>query len=253
MECDKIDAAEIAEKYVTGQLDEPDQAAFELHFVGCQRCFERVQLLQDLQSTLTPRSRRGVRWWPVMAVAASLLVAAGAATWFRLRPASGPEGARFNATGSARAPARFAFNRAALAMVSPPRYRQPQWRAASQTGFDLAMQLYSKGDYAGATPRLLAVLKGDRANSAATFFLGICHLMQGHDDDAIARLNATIALGDSPELEEAHFYLAKALLRKQDISGATSELRQAITLHGPRQSEERSLLESITKEAPPAQ
>jgi TolA-binding protein len=251
MDCDQIEEAEIAEKYVTGQLDETEQADFETHFAGCQRCFEQVQLFEDMQAALAPGPRRGARWWPIFAVAASLLLAVGAATWFRLRPYSEREGGWAAASGTY-SPARSALNPTALAMVEPPRYSQPHWRAAGQTGFDLAMQRYTRGDYAGATPGLLAVVKGDRGNSAAGFFLGICSLMQGLDDEAIAQLKAVIALGESPELEEAHLYLAKALLRKQDVPGAIAELRQAIGLHGPRQLEERSLLESIAKEAPTA-
>jgi len=138
----------------------------------------------------------------------------------------------------------------ALAEFSPPRYSQPLWRGASQTDFERAMQRYSKGDYAAATPELLAALKADPANSAAQFFLGICYLMQGADDLGIARLKDTIALADSPEVEEAHYYLAKALLRKRDVNGAIAEVRQAIRLHGPRQREEQSLLESITEVRP---
>jgi hypothetical protein len=52
-------------------------------------------------------------------------------------------------------------------------------------------------------------------------------------------------------LEESHFYLAQALWRKRDIAGATSELRQAVRLGGPRQAEERRLLESISREVHP--
>jgi len=245
MDCDKIEEAEIAEKYVTGQLNETEQADFELHFAGCQRCFERVQLLQDIQAALVPRPRRGTPWWTALAVAASLLVAAGAATWFRLRPASGREGSQATATSGAHSTARPSLNLTALALVSPPRYLQPQWRAAGQTDFDLAMRRYTRGDYAGATPGLLAALKDDPENSAAGFFLGISYLMQDRDNEAVAQLKAVIRLGDSPELEEAHFYLAKALLRKPDVSGAVAELRQAIRLHGPRQPEERRLLESV--------
>jgi hypothetical protein len=42
-------------------------------------------------------------------------------------------------------------------------------------------------------------------------------------------------------------------LRKRDSAGAVDELRRAVELRGPRQAEERSLLDSITREAPPAQ
>jgi tetratricopeptide (TPR) repeat protein len=222
-----------------------------MHFLGCQRCFEQVQLRQDMQATLARRPRNNAPWWAISAIAASLLVAAGAATWFRFRPVSLREGAPAASASAAHSAARPSINLTALAAISPPHYLQPRWRAAGQTSFDLGMQSYTGGDYAAATPGLLAALKGDPRNSAAGFFLGICYLMQGRDDAAIAQLKATIAIGDSPELEEAHFYLAKALLRRHDIAGAVVELREAVAQHGPRLAEEQSLLKDI-QEARPA-
>jgi len=245
MDCEQIQAADIAEKYVTGGLSEVEQTEFENHFAGCQRCFEQVQLWQDMQDALLRQPRRNWRRLTVFALAASLLLVAGAAL-LGLRTVSRGESAR--ATPAARP----ALDLAALATVLPPRYIQPRWRAAGPADFDVAMQRYSSGDYAGAPPRLFAAWQADPGNSAAAFFLGICYLMQGHDDQAIPQLKATIALGDSPELEESHFYLAKALLRKRDIAAAIGELRNAVRLHGPRELEERSLLDTLTGEAHPA-
>lgn len=248
MDCDQIDEAEIVERYVAGRLDQVETVDFELHFLGCKRCFERVRLLQDMQAVLSRRPGTNARWWTVLAVAASLLVAAGA-TWLRLRPVSQRQGQGVTAA-RAPVPARLAPSLAELAMVSPPRYQRPQWRSASPAGFDLAIERYAKGDYAGAAPGLLAAVKADPGNTAASFFLGICYLMQNRNDEAISQLKATIASGDSPELEEAHFYLSKAFLRKQDVSGAAAELRRAIALRGPRQAEEQSLLESVMEVHP---
>jgi tetratricopeptide (TPR) repeat protein len=245
MDCDNIEAAEIAEKYVTGSLGEAERTDFEIHFLGCQRCFEQVRLWQDLQAALPRRPRRNWRWLAVLPVAASLLVVGGLA-WFRMNPAAKREASR--ATASARP----ALDLTALAAVLPPRYTQPQWRAAGPTVFDVAIERYSRGDYAGATPDLVVAAKSDPANAAAAFFLGICYLIESRDDEAVAQLKSTIALGDSPELEEAHFYLAKALLRKQDLRGALAELRLAEAMHGPRLAEERSLIEKITLGAHPA-
>ena len=152
----------------------------------------------------------------------------------------------------ATAAARPTLDLTALAAVVPPSYTQPQWRAAGPTVFDVAIERYSRGDYSGATPDLVVAAKSDPSNAAAAFFLGICYLIRNRDDDAIAQLKATIALGDSPELEEAHFYLAKALLRRQDLRGALAELRVAEAMHGPRRAEERSLIEKITQGAQPA-
>jgi tetratricopeptide (TPR) repeat protein len=238
MDCDKIEAAEIAEKYATGALGETGRADFEIHFLGCRRCFEQVRLWQDMQAALPRRARRDWRWFAVLPVAASLLVVAGLA-WFRMNAVEKREAARATASASP------ALDLTALAAVVPPRYTQPQWRAAGPTVFDVAIERYSRGDYSGATPDLVVAAKSDPANAAAAFFLGICYLVGSRDDEAIAQLKATIALGDSPELEEAHFYLAKALLRKRDLGGAVAELRLAEAMHGPRQAEERSLIAKI--------
>jgi len=242
MECGQIEEEEIAEKYVTGGLSEIEQADFEEHFLDCERCFAQVQLWQDMQAvSRRPRSR--LRWMAVLAIAASLVMAAGV-VWLRQRRAPQKETARSTA------PAARSRDLAALAEFTPPRYLRPSWRAAGQTSFDRAMERYSRGDYRGATPGLLEATNADPTNSAAQFFLGICYLMQGSDKQAIARLNRTIALGESPELEEAHFYLGKALLGQQDVSGAAAELRNAIALDGPRRREEQSLLRSLGKVCP---
>jgi len=249
MQCEQIEAAEIAEKYVTGRLGEDQRAEFEDHFLGCTRCFEQVQLWQDVQAAMPGRARRDYRWMALLAVAATLLVAWGA-VWLQVRSVPRRTMARSTAPGALAGSARAALDVAALAAISPPHYSQPRWRAGGQSGFELAMRRYSRGDYAGAASALLEVRKADRDNSAAEFFLGISYLMQGRDDEGIAHLKATIALGDSPELEEAHLYLAKALLRKQDIAGATAEIRQAIARHGPRQAEEQALLRGIGEARP---
>jgi len=77
------------------------------------------------------------------------------------------------------------------------------------------------------------------------FFLGISHLMLGQDDAAIAGLRATIALGDSPYLEEAHWYLAKAFLRRNDLRAAETQLRTLIDLRGSGRAEARRLLTQV--------
>jgi len=245
MDCDQIGEAEIAERYVAGRLSDGEMAEFELHFLSCQRCFREVQLHQDLKAVLARPPRRRMRWAGMLAAAASLLIAAGIAR-YAMRP--GAQHAGPAAAGRVRAGSTQSL--LALAAITPPRYAHPGWRSAGQTDFDQAMRRYSSGDYAGAAQGLLAAVKADPANSAARFFLGIAYSMQARNDDAIAQLRATIALGDSPELEDAHFYLAKALLRKQDASAAIDELHRAIALHGPSQQEEETLLERVMEVHP---
>ena len=66
--------------------------------------------------------------------------------------------------------------------------------------------------------------------------------MTGSNEEAISSLRATVALGDTPYLEDAKFYLAKAYLRRADIRSARSELLQVVELHGEREQDARALL-----------
>src|SRR5207245_4185528 len=52
MTCQEIETAELAEKYVLGQLDSKDQEAYESHYFRCSRCFEELQLRQGMQAEL---------------------------------------------------------------------------------------------------------------------------------------------------------------------------------------------------------
>ena len=71
--------------------------------------------------------------------------------------------------------------------------------------------------------------------------------MLGQRALGIDRLRATIALGDSPYLEDAHFYLAKALLSQTDLPGAEAELNRVVQLRGQRGDEAGHLLEQVRR------
>jgi len=71
--------------------------------------------------------------------------------------------------------------------------------------------------------------------------------MLGHDDQAIAHLRTTVALGDSAYFEDAHWYLAKGYLRRRDLGAAETELKTVIQLHASRADEALRLLADVTK------
>jgi cytoskeletal protein RodZ len=50
--CARYADVDIAERYVLGQMDESEQAAFEEHFFGCDPCLAEVQVLQQMQAAL---------------------------------------------------------------------------------------------------------------------------------------------------------------------------------------------------------
>ena len=83
------------------------------------------------------------------------------------------------------------------------------------TRFLSGMGHYRKADYGAAVTDLRAAAALDSEASHIRFFLGISQLMVGQDAAASKGFRATMALGDTPYLEDAHFYLAKALLRRK--------------------------------------
>lgn len=52
MTCAQNVEPEAAERYVLGQMTEPELSAFEEHYFACDECFATVQALQDLQGLL---------------------------------------------------------------------------------------------------------------------------------------------------------------------------------------------------------
>lgn len=135
-----------------------------------------------------------------------------------------------------------------LARVEPPVYIPAALRGSRDEAteqFDAAMRRYVDGDYPGAIPGLQAAadLKPDAPQTA--FFLAVCRLLAGQTDPAAAGLERTIALGDSPYLEEAHFYLAKARLRQGRVAAARGELQQVIDRHGRMEDEARRMLTQL--------
>jgi len=220
-------------------------------------------------------------WWALAPVAATCVLAVAVFLWFRTpaRPASpavvavAPPATAPNAaplmppsTGSA-APSSAAASSAvpvaattaeapqglasaivdvsALVHVDPPLYvpvalRGPRDEAAEQ--FEAAMRLYRAGDYAGALEGLRAAEAMNPDRPRTRFFLGVSQLLLGQNTDAAASFERTIALGESPYLEEAHFYLAKAWLRQGRLPAARRELQRTIARHGGLEQDARQLI-----------
>jgi hypothetical protein len=109
------------------------------------------------------------------------------------------------------------------------------------------MEHYRKAEYARAAEDLRVAADLDPEAAHSRFFLGISHLLLKQDDAGIDRLQATIALGDSAYLEDAHFYLAKAFLGRPDPRAAETQLKKLVQLGGSRSNEARRLLAAIQK------
>ncbi len=264
MDCNQVNEAGVIESYLTGRLDAAQQEAFEEHYFGCPRCFEALATCRVLQQELAT-SREGLhpeplpqrlpwRWVWVAGLAAAGIVAA-VGLWRRdtgpVAPTPPPvasrplAGARPQPGGHPSAPIPAAPSLAELAQVRPPDYTPVTLRGAPDQAtqrFHQAMRLYLKSDYRGAIPGLRTALEMNPKAADASFYLAACHLLLGQNDAAVAGLKETIALGDTPYLEDAHFYLAKAFLQKRDVSSAKRELKRITELHGDREEEARDLL-----------
>ena len=242
MNCEAVQTGNVAERYVLGGLSEPERNAFEEHYFECDRCLDEVRMLQSLQGIAAERSRKVVvmprrRNWAVWgAVAAMVVVGLGiAAMWRSGRPAAQP---------IARVPER-GPDLQLLAKVEPPKYTASTLRSGlgdADAQFRAAMEQYGRGEYAAAAEGLRAVAE---SGAAARFYLAISDLMTGKAAEAADQLRAVVGMGDGPYLEQAQFFLAKALLAQNDAAGAKQALERTIALKGDRETEARGLLEQL--------
>jgi tetratricopeptide (TPR) repeat protein len=270
MDCARVAREETAERYVAGGLSDEDRDAFEEHYFECARCFDELQAVRAIQAELQrsstrhePRTGRSfIRWDPAAAgLAAALVLAVGMVMWMRLpQPSRAPEltateppsrGQTADTPPPPQQPDGAVTpgpSLELLARVDPPRYEPPTLRDVPDEAtarFLRGMERYRKAEYAAAVEDLRRAAESDPDAAHIRFFLGVTHLMLGHDADAIDRLQATIALGDSAYLEEAHWYLAKAFLRRKDLGAAEAELKKLIQLRGSASDAAGRLLAQI--------
>jgi tetratricopeptide (TPR) repeat protein len=107
------------------------------------------------------------------------------------------------------------------------------------------MRQYTRGNYAACISGLRAALKLEPDAPDARFYLGINYLLTSNKEKAIEELRRTAELGDTPYLDGAHFYLAKAYLRENDLTHAEDELKKTIGIHRSYEVEAGNLLREL--------
>lgn len=114
-----------------------------------------------------------------------------------------------------------------------------------RSSFRNAMVAYVDGRYADASIMLenAALLEPKAAD--INFYRGVCSLLLGRPDDAIAVLTKAIQEGKSQLVQPAHVYLARAYLQKANLKQAEAELATASVLPGPFKSEANSMLRRV--------
>ena len=265
MNCQEVEAREIAELYLLDRLTEPERDEFEKHYFECSACFSQIQTGLMVQAELRrqplARSQAGgallrrMGGWTPAFVTAVLLLAVGM-WWYsaQRRPVrqtqSLPTPASPPAPVQSQPPAPVAPSLEELARVEPPPYSEVVLRGAqdeAQETFRAAMQYYLKRDYAGAIPGLQAAVKASPGTARFNFYLGACYLLSGQTDSALTSFHRTVSLDEPSYTGPAHFYLAKAHLQKKEIPAAEDELEETVKLHGGMEAEAREILQQLRK------
>ena len=275
LSCEYIVAHGFAERYLTGDLTEPERDAYEHHYFDCDRCTDELATVRALRTELAvpgalpsgASSGSQRHWWPAwLGAAAVIVLGAGLWTWWPARDAAvtPAPGATVSATTppattstppipitpAPTSPPAQAVSLRVLGEFDPPSYEAPVLRGsddAARTLFQAAMTHYLAGAHDRAIEGLRAATSRDPRAPDASFYLGVSLLLTKQPQAGIRELRRTIALGDSPYLEEAHFYLAKGLLQTGDAAAASRELRAMIALGGDRQRDATLLLGRIER------
>jgi tetratricopeptide (TPR) repeat protein len=251
MDCRSIEEKNVIERYLLAQLDEAEQQEFEEHFFSCDACARELETFRLLQEKLDvdrrALPRRAMKapvmpiWGWASGIAAVILVAVIATTWFALT--------------TVHPPVQISQKLTELAAIEAPAYEPIRLRGIydeSQQQFRTAMEFYSTGDYVSAIPGLEEAAKLDPEAPNISFFLGACYLLSGQSSEGIATLERVVDLGDTVFLEEAHLLLAKARISGGDVDTATDHLQTVIDLDGAFADEARSLLDTLSEGVPPA-
>ena len=266
MDCARIAADELAERYLLGGLADEEREAYEAHFFECERCFAELRALEMLRTDLervtvsTPPERKPatrVRAW-APAIAATVVLGAGLALWSaKTSREEPPPDAPRDAALSQPSPQPAGPDRPTpadarvleLARVEPPQYIPLTLRARADDArvrFDEAMLAYARGDYAGAAAGLAEVAAAEPSNARARVFLGVSYLMRDRPQEAITVLQQAVALRDPAYQDDVQFFLAKALIRTGDLEAASRTLDALIRSDGPRTNEARVLRDALS-------
>jgi TolA-binding protein len=231
MTCEQIEAEGVIEQYLANRLTNAGRKQFESHYFGCDQCFERLEAYRAAATAL--RRPPPTRLWIWAAAAAAIIIIS-----LRFIPHAAPPKPE---------PAPL------LVQVEAPPYSVPTFRAvpnAETRQFYAAMEPYQRRDYPAAIESLKKFLDGSAKQGRpfldAEFFLGASYLLVNRPDEASASLDPVLA-ADSPYLEEAHFLMAEAWLKKGDAGRARTELEKVIGMGGDLKARAQVLLATLKR------
>ena len=102
------------------------------------------------------------------------------------------------------------------------------WLGGSAAELEAAIRLHESGDLAGAEQRYRAILRSDARDADATHLLGLIAHQRGEHTQAVAQINAAIALKGDKAIY--HYNLGNALAALDRPQDAAESFRAALTL-----------------------
>lgn len=235
--CDVVVERGLIERYVADRLPEDEAQAFENHYVACPRCQDELRLAVAVREAASDVSGSWFGRRSLMIGGAGVGLAAAAVLIVLLLPATG---------------SRQASDLARLGeVIQPPIYLGIPVRAADTPAdslFDSAMDAYVAEEFERAADGLAAALAAGVDSAPAEFFLGSSLLMEDETEDAARAFRRVIALGETPYMAEARYYLAKALLRLGQAEEALTHLRLAARQSDELREPATALADSVEEE-----
>jgi hypothetical protein len=211
-----------------GQLDPGDAAVVVDHVASCGACAEAWRIARELEAEEAgaglipfPNKRRMSAVWPLLAAAATLVLAIGAWPLLRGTPAPAPPVATVVTATPSPAPSQ------TTAALGPAVEKAPVILSASrvlvfrnQTSADpfveefaVAIAPYQKNDYPAAITRLDALARKYPDADEPPFYLGVSLLMASRRTDAVAPLRRAAHGRDAAIAAQARRYVALATAR----------------------------------------
>lgn len=211
LSCDDVARESLAERYLAARLAPAAEAEFEEHYLTCAACQFSLRLGAAIRSAVSEPVHPARRGWPRLLGGTAVLAAAALAAVLLL-PRDRPPGELRGLGGLSQAP---------VYLGVPVRPGEP---TAADSLFSLAMDDYGSERWAAAAEGLRAALAAGVDPAAAEFFLGASLLMLDRPQPSADAFGRVVALDESPYVDEAHFYRAKALLRLGRSAEAAGEL-----------------------------
>lgn len=229
--CVRYESAGTIAAFAANALPADVVEQFERHLVACPRCQREVRVATAIRAGLsrTPSTRpaalrRRVATVAGLALAASVVaIVMGRSDDERALQPLGDVGV-------------------------PPAYAGVAVRrdaVAAESLFDAGMSRYVSGDIEGARALLNEARARGSDSVPTSFFLGVASLLVGDESTALQELQFVWNRAPNAYAAEAHYYAAKAWLRRANADSALAHLQSAAAIAGPFAATARALADTV--------